>query len=519
MQHRGTVTGYFVISIPRRQHLVLIAKLAAPLALAVISPLLAQSPDAGMDSIGVSSTHSSSRSPASGGLAAQTFEATVPMTGSNGIWIGAKLELITTDPKWVGVPYDPAPRHGIAVDSRSRVYIIYYRSPSLILYFRYKDVGQPWSMEVALPASPMLYPHAGIVINESSDTPEFFYLDGQPGWVGHLIHTQFDFPAQEWIMDTIAPTAMSYYTGWSSFDIGADLLGGLHVVWSEPLWNDSVGAILSRILYAENTSGAWRTHVVSGSGSATRLVLERSGRATIWYGSITGRHFYNIFATNRWRGDTTWTADTVDTAPTAYEVVDMRLGSDGTLHVLYGGNECLNCMFVHRLFYTRRASGARVFEPWHQLFDHAGGSRLFVDCAGNAHVYFHWWDEETIRSDMYYATNFSGTWITRPFHLGDVYDGDMVGDISLYMDRFDQGRALLNQWILPEMSTRLWYYASEFVYFDVFDVVRVIDHVYGSGAICDPYTYDEDCSGAVDAADVVWIINYAFRNGPSGCRF
>lgn len=443
--------------------------------------------------------------------------ASAPMSGMSGMWDGAQLEVVTTDPQGVGVSYDPGPRHALVVDSKSRVYAVYYRAPSMILYFSFKNLGQPWSPEVALPASPTIEPRAGVVIGPR-DVPEFLYLEGGNYRPSYLVHTVFNFDTRQWAVDTIVHTTRGNWPGWLRVDIAADSLGGFHVVWDDPAWNEELHAVVDQVVYAENTSGNWRTHIVATVGAGPLIQVEPTGRAFISYGARLGGHVYDIFASNRSRGDTVWTADTVDTAPAYYGVADMRLGSDGTLHVLFAGVDCYGCMFIHRLFYTRRLPGSRMFEPWYQLYDHGGFGRLFVDCAGCAHAWYTWYDEEEKRPDMYYATNASGAWITRPFHFGDMYDGATAGDASFVLDRFDQGRVLLTQG-MDDRSTRLLYYASPTVYFDVFDVVRVIDHVYGDGPVCDPDTYDEDCNGTVDAADVVWIINYCFSNGPNGCRF
>jgi hypothetical protein len=118
---------------------------------------------------------------------------------------------------------------------------------------------------------------------------------------------------------------------------------------------------------------------------------------------------------------------------------------------------------------------------------------------------------------MYYATNARGTWVTGTFSFGSV-PNYQVFEPAMTLDRFDQARAVLSQWVSYQ-KYRLVYSGSPTVYLDVLDVIRAIDHVYGGDGLCDPYAYDGDCSRAVDAADVVWIINYCFRNGPNGCRF
>ena len=442
--------------------------------------------------------------------------ATAPMSGMSGMWDGAQLEVITTDPTWVGPPVDPGERHGLAVDSKSRVYAVYDRSPSGLLFFRYKDLGGSWSSEIPLPASPTDFPRAGVLVCPG-DVPEFLYLEGGKYRTSYLVHALFDFNSSQWTLDTIVRSTQEEWPSWIRIDVGADTLGGFHVVWEEPAWNDELQAVSSRVMYAENTSGAWRTQVVAAIGGSPLLQVSSSGGTIISYHFRRDGHEYSVFATNRSRGDSVWTADSIDTAPAIFGVSDMSLERDGTLHVLFTGMYCSSCYFVHPLFYTHRPPGSKVFEPWYQLYDHAGSSLLFVDCVGHAHAWYYWYDEEEIRRDMFYATNASGIWESQPFHFGEISD-DSRGYFAQMLDRFDQGRAVVNQWMDDE-SMRLLYYAPPTVYFDVVDVVRVINHVYLGKSVCDPFTYDEDCSGSVDVADLHWLINYAFMNGPKGCRF
>lgn len=428
---------------------------------------------------------------------------------ARGIWDGAQIEVITTDSQWVALPYAPGETDGLALDSKSRAYVIYTRDPGGRLYFMYKDPGQPWSPEIRLPASPTIEPHAGVVVGPD-DRPEFLYLERG----NYLVHATYDFGADQWSVDTITQSTTGPWPPWERVDIGVDSLGGFHVVWPDLVKNDHWDPIF-RVMYAENTSGVWHKQIVTEVGLAPLLLVEPSGRALISY--YLRRDEYPVFTANRSRGDTIWTADSIDTPPGVYGVADMRFGPDGSLHVLFIGEDCFGCMFIHRLFYTRRPPGSRVFDPWYQLFDHAGVGRLMVDCAGHAHVWYKWGDEQDQAPWMYYASNSSGAWVSGPFHFGSVPD-DRVWKAALVLDRFDQARTVLEE-AMDDRSHRLLYYAASTVYFDVLDIVRVIDHVYGGGPVCDPDTYDEDCNDTVDAADVVWNINYCFRNGPDGCRF
>ena len=54
---------------------------------------------------------------------------------------------------------------------------------------------------------------------------------------------------------------------------------------------------------------------------------------------------------------------------------------------------------------------------------------------------------------------------------------------------------------------------------DIGDVVFLINYLYRDGTAPNPWgAGDVNCDGVVDIGDVVYLINYLFRNGPSpGC--
>jgi hypothetical protein len=433
-----------------------------------------------------------------------------------GIWDGMKTEVIVTDPDWVGLANPPGKDKGLAVDTRSRAYAVYYRATDDSAYFRYKDPGREWSAGIALPVPPVLDPHVGVTVTPNDDVAHFVCVAAGPPGTSYLMNAIYDFASGAWTVDTACATTRTSWPSWERLCLESDALGGRHLAWAESAWNDELHAYVDRLVYADNTSGLWRKQVVSNIGTAPILRVDPAGRAYLSYLVRRDNHNFNVFLSNGFRGNTYWSGDSVDTAPANYVACDMRILGD-SLHVLFHGQDCYGCFFVHRLFYTRRGLEAAVWDPWIQLFDHANLGKLLLDCAGRAHVFFPWYDDENKAPWMYYSTNSSGSWVTRRFSFGDAPDND-VGSSALLLDRFDQAHAVFTQ-VMPDESYRLMYYGSQIVYLDVIDVVRVIDHVYGGEAVCDPYTYDEDCNGSVDAADVVWIINYCFRGGPNGCRF
>jgi hypothetical protein len=444
--------------------------------------------------------------------------ALAPMSGMSGIWDGARVEVITSDSTWVGVPYSPGSRHGLAMGSRSRLYVVYDRGPGGRLYFVFRNPGGSWSPEIAFPASPAGYARGGVAIAPGSDSPQFFYLERLGSNPARLVHAIYDFNNAEWTADTITRSDQTTWNPAARIDIGVDALGGFHVVWDEPGWNEALNAWVDQVAYAENTRGGWHTQIVSRIGTAPLIELDTAGRALIAYHVRRDGHDYKIFAANRYRADTMWTADSIDTAPATYYVADMRLDREGTLHVLFAGPDCYQCTFIHRLFYTKRVTGSTTFDPWYQLFDHAEATALMVDCSARAHVWFHWYDEESLAPWMYYATNSSGGWTTQRFHVGGISDYAVAPGQALILDRFDQTRAVFTQSV-DYRNLKLLYYGSPTVYLDVIDVMRLLGHVYQARPVCDETTYDANCDGALDAADLVWLIDYTFRNGPKGCRF
>jgi len=84
-----------------------------------------------------------------------------------------------------------------------------------------------------------------------------------------------------------------------------------------------------------------------------------------------------------------------------------------------------------------------------------------------------------------------------------------------------------DNWGAETWSDQTWH----FVYFlrgdasgdgviDPADVVYLINYLFRNGTAPDPLaTGDANCDGLVDPADVVFLINYLFRNGdPPGCE-
>ena len=54
---------------------------------------------------------------------------------------------------------------------------------------------------------------------------------------------------------------------------------------------------------------------------------------------------------------------------------------------------------------------------------------------------------------------------------------------------------------------------------DIGDVVHIVNYLYKSGPSPDPLEAgDANCDGIIDIGDVVSLINYLFKNGPApGC--
>src|SRR3972149_308151 len=205
---RGRAGGGVVRNRPYRAQLGLVVRLAMLLAWQLLTPGGTRAQDTCRDTVfflpcdywGSRSFDTSAVPPSGAGdTMAVPPGASAPMSGMSGIWDGAQIEVITTGPQGVGIPYWPGPGHALALDSRSRAFAIYYRAPSMRLYFSFKDPGQPWNPEIALPSSPTSYPHAGVAVGNGSDVAQFFYLEGNT----YLVHATYDFGPGQWAIDTI----------------------------------------------------------------------------------------------------------------------------------------------------------------------------------------------------------------------------------------------------------------------------------------------------------------------------
>lgn len=438
---------------------------------------------------------------------------------ARGIWDGAQLELITTDPKGVFIPGQPGLDKGIALDTQGRVYVVYSRSrfPQWdSLFFAYKDPGQLWSPEVPLPVT-MRFAHAGVAVTPGDNVAQFVFLDGGYYEDTYIVHGVYDLALSSWTLDTVALTTRNLWDR-AGFSFDLDSLGGVHVAWYEPMWNAELGIIVDRQMYAENTTGIWRAQVVADIGYGGSVTAEPDGRVHITYSVRRDNHNLSVFAANRSRGDTAWVADSLDTAPATYSAYSLQLGQDGSSHVLFGGADCYSCI-SYRLFYTWRPPGEMAWAPWRQIFDTSGGGLLRLDCTGRAHILHSWYHPEAWGATKFYATNESGTWINQRISFGGLSEVKGIPLMPSYViDRYQRAHAVLVAGPGAD-DFELYYYAAPTVLFDVFDVVKVIDYVYlTEQGTCDPLIYDADCNEEVDVADLMALINYVFRGGPRGCR-
>ena len=442
-------------------------------------------------------------------------------TVGHGIWSGAQLELVTTDPYWVNQP--DAPGRAIAVDTRGRIYLLYRRVLSTrvkaTLQFTYKVPGATWSAEIPLPVSPQRFVHAGVAVSPKDDVPHFFYLDGGYFEPSYIVHGAYDFVGQVWSVDTVALSTEEYWHEGQTFSFDVDSIGGLHVAWSDPGWNTELQRSIDQIWYANNTSGTWRKQRITDLGAGGYVRVDPSGRAYVNYLVRRDNHNFSIVASNRFRGDTVWTADSTDTSPTTYTMTGFITARDGTQHTLFYGRSCYYCSGDYRLFYTQRASGGVPWKPLEQIADSSYGGYLQVDCSGNAHVlhgrllYGGPW----ITSN--YATNAMGLWSSRELDFGPI--PSWLTDSHDYMlDWYDRGHVIMTADTNGDFEMEFYHYAAPSVPLDVFDVIEVLHVVYlGREGKCDPLRYDLDCDQFVDVADVWRVINYVFNNGPRGCRF
>jgi hypothetical protein len=362
--------------------------------------------------------------------------------------------------------------------------------------------------------------HAGIGVAPNGDGPHFFFLGGGYSQPSYIVHGTYDFAGSVWSLDTVALSTERYWHEGQTFSFDADTLGGLHVAWSDPGWNEELQRSIDQIWYADNTSGTWSKQRITDLGAGGYVRVDPSGRAYVVYLVRRDNHNFSIVASNRFRGDTVWTADSTDTSPTAIGIADFVVGRDGVQHALFYGRPCYaGCYSNNVLFYTQRESGVVPWRPFEYITDTSAGGYLEIDCSGNAHVLVGRYAFDGMITRSYFATNTSGQWSCREMDFGPL-SGWLAWWPDFTLDWYDRGHVAVSSDTNYDWVMEFYHYGAPYAPLDVFDVVEVIDAVYlGREGRCDPLRYDLDCDRYVDVADVWRVINYVFKNGPSGCRF
>jgi hypothetical protein len=435
----------------------------------------------------------------------------------NGIWDGGYSQFLFADPDHAALmPGVPGHLNALAIDSRGTSYVLYAYNYTLL--FKYQKAGDSWSLGFALPFQPHVN-HAGIVLSRTDDIPHFLYLDGGDAEPSYIVHAALALPSMAWNIDTVAQSTNSNWHGdGRGFAIAVDSLGGVHAAWADPGWNEQLQAVVDQVYYSENTTGEWRTRQVSELGAGVALAVEPKGAAALSYIVRYDNHNYIILNRNRDRGDTVWTADSIDTEPGPYMIDQIQYGPDGQLHALIGGRDCYWCPEPSRLFYTVRTSVTESWGAWQHIFTPSGGGLMQLDCEGQVHILHDWQDVSEIRYDKYYATNAFGSWRNTEFYYG--LQPWQILSPAFTLDPYGRGHALVSAHGDPDFWTYgLYYFSSDIVPFTAVNLAEAIDYVYLDKVTpCGLVRYDQNCDHRLDVVDIQWLTNYLFAGGAWGCR-
>jgi hypothetical protein len=177
----------------------------------------------------------------------------------------------------------------------------------------------------------------------------------------------------------------------------------------------SYDAGTSGLTYTTNASGSWVTETVDSSGSASSIALDSTDKAHISYQGSAGL----TYATN---ASGSWVTETVDSSGSASSIA---LDSADKVHISYQGSAGLT--------YATNASGSWVTETVDVLFYCPGGS-IAVDSSDKVHISYQslFMSFPFIIEVVTYATNSSGSWVTKNFWDGcSFYTGGQPPSIAI----------------------------------------------------------------------------------------
>jgi len=164
-------------------------------------------------------------------------------------------------------------------------------------------------------------------------------------------------------------------------------------------YRDSDGLALK---YATNASGTWEYETIDSSanvGTDTSIAVDSNNKVHISYRNVTGGKLK--YATNV---SGKWVISTVDNNASDYS--DIGIDSSGKVHISYYDEN------NHALKYATNASGVWETATIDSSGFVGGYTSIAIDSTGHLHISYYYYDYNSENSDLMYATDVSGSWVT-----------------------------------------------------------------------------------------------------------
>jgi len=261
--------------------------------------------------------------------------------------------------------------------------------------------------------------HASVAI-DSADKVHISYVSGQ-----HLMYMTN--ASGSWVTEIADSNG-----GWKP-RITVDSSGKAHVVFTSS--NDPHGSVLN---YATNASGSWASEIVDNSAISPSIAVDSADKVHISYTTAIDYgwlflDFYLKYATN---ASGSWLSEIVDSEAGAD--TSIAVDSADKVHIAYSEFVPYSYGdFYYNLKYATNASGSWVTET----VDKYGIQDISIsaDSGGNAHIVYYYYSfnsyEPAPYSDVRYATNASGSWVTQI--LDDSGDMNPPAKPSITVDSSD----------------------------------------------------------------------------------
>jgi hypothetical protein len=249
-----------------------------------------------------------------------------------------------------------------------------------------------------------------------------------------------------------------------SFLMDFDSLGNVHLVWHQDY--DSAGYTWFRVVYANNSTGAWVKQVVSphnwagyGSSGGPIFCVQKDGTAHIIYGPYVRNDSLN---------SQNWHTDTIPRPPIAhghrYAVMELLADASDRIHLFTESGDIWWEDTVYQFYYYKQGKDSIWSGPEEvQVYPPDSGliREYFIDHENSVHLILTRWGG----FNVYYTNRKNGSWLEPQLLL---YEYDAVGAGSTFkfvIDCQGHGHGVFIGYkyhggIPDEDSTEVYYFAS-----------------------------------------------------------